>query len=409
MALLLGLTGCTAPAAPEGAGSAPAGVAAGTGAAPEAARGIAALLERRSEAVRRADAAAYGRTVGGPPGERADQQQWFDNVRQLPVAAFSLALERASLVRSAEGWWGTVRVTLQLEGYDALPVVTRDRFRFEREGRGFLVTSTTDAAWERRNRVDRQPWDLGPVVVRERDGVLGVLSADVAHGPAPGELMRAVVRAVAAVRPRVPAGWDGRVVVYALTDPAFVSGLEGVPGGDPLAVDGLTFPVLAGPDSADAAAVAATRVVLNPRILEVPADARDRLLRHELVHVALGERDDRIPVWLSEGLAEYVSVQSMPPSRRLVSGRALAAARGGLTALPDGGTFNGPAAQANYGVSWWLCETIADTWGEPMLWTLVDELDGAPDPTRRVEQRLGVTEQQLLDDAARRLLATYRP
>ncbi len=405
--MLLALSGCTAGSAPPGRSAV--GADGHARIVPEAAHGIAGLLDRRAAAVRRADAAAYGRGVGG---SRARQREWFDNLVQLPVSDLDLSLEPASLVRDGDGWWGTVRVTLRLRGYDALPVVSRDRYRFVRDGRRFRVSSTTDAAWERRNRVGQQPWDLGPVVVRERDGVLGVFSGDGAGGGAPGHadaLVAAVADAVSAIGPRLPFAWDGRVVFYALSDPAFVSRLEGVPGGDPLAVDGLAFPVVAGPDGAGAAEVAATRVVLNPRILEVAEESRDRLVRHELVHVALGERDDRIPLWLSEGLAEYLSVQTLPPSQRLISGAALTAARRGPTTLPDGETFNGPDSQANYGVAWWVCETIAETWGEQMLWTLVAELDRVADPERRTEQLLGVTERQLLDDAARMMLATYRP
>ena len=398
--LVLALAGCslgTAPAEPDATGA-----ASTTRAAPEAARGIAALLDRRAAALRRADAAAYERGVGG---SRARQDQWFDNVVQLPASTFDLALEPASLVRDGDGWWGTVRVALELRGYDALPVVARDRYRFVHDGRRFRVASMTDAAWERRNRVAQQPWDLERIEVRERDGVLGVF--DEGSAARADELVSAVADAVAAVGPRLPLAWDGRVVVYALSDPAFVSGLEGVPGGDPLAVDGLAFPVVAGPDGDGPAEIASTRVVLNPRILAVPDAARDRLVRHELVHVALGVRDDRIPVWLSEGLAEYLSVQTLPPSERLVSGEALTAARRGLTALPDGETFNGPDSQANYGIAWWVCEAIAETWGERMLWTLVEELDGAADPGRRLEELLGVGEQRLLGDAARMMLATY--
>ena len=40
-------------------------------------------------------------------------------------------------------------------------------------------------------------------------------------------------------------------------------------------------------------------------------------------------RDDRAPVWLSEGLAEYVSVQSLPPEKRTIS-------RGGHRGRPGG-------------------------------------------------------------------------
>lgn len=365
-------------------------------------RGISRLLERRSAAVRRADPAAYDTGLGGPVAARTAQRRWFDNLVQLPLATFETELEPATLVRDGDGWWGTVQVTVELAGYDALPVVTRDRYRFRREGRRYVVTSTTDPAWERRNPVSPQPWDLEAVTVREGRGVLGVF--DAASAARADEVVAAVESGVAAMAPRIPLEWDRRVVVYALGSPAFLGSLEGVPGGDPLAVDGLTFPVMAGPDDA---AVAGTRFVLNPRILEVPTGSRDRLIRHELVHVALGSRDDRLPVWLSEGLAEYLSVQALPPAERLVSGEALAAARAGLDRLPDGDTFNGEGSLANYGVAWWVCEAIAQTWGEQMLWTLVDQLAGAQEPHRRLEELLGVPTRRLLRDAGRLMLSTY--
>ena len=174
-----------------------------------------------------------------------------------------------------------------------------------------------------------------------------------------------------------------------------------------MAIDGLTFPVLATPGRMR---VASTRFVLNPRLLAADRTARDRLIRHELVHVALGSRDDRIPVWLSEGLAEYLSVQTIPPAERVISGDALDAARAGLEALPAGDTFNdGPTSLANYGVSWWICEAIAETYGEQMLWTLVDDLAGAENPDLELEAILGISGRALARDAGRLMLATYAP
>ena len=65
-----------------------------------------------------------------------------------------------------------------------------------------------------------------------------------------------------------------------------------------------------------------------------PGQARARLIRHELTHVAVGDRADGVPTWLSEGIAEYVSVRPIPPEDRVMSEEALAAAEAGLTGLP---------------------------------------------------------------------------
>lgn len=368
----------------------------------DVARAVGLLLDRRAAAVRAGDAGAFDAGLAEDPGFRAQQDVWFGNVTQLPVVAYDYALDPASLVRDGDGYWGTVEVSLRLADYDDRPVVTRDRYRFERAGGRLVLSSVSDPEWERANPTASQPWDLEPVEVREGAGVLGVFDAG-SIGRA-GEIVAAVENGIAAVAPRIPLPWDRRVVVYALAEPTFLASLSGVPGGDPMAIDGLTFPVMSRPGQSR---VAATRFVLNPRLLQADPDARDRLIRHELVHVALGSRDDRIPVWLSEGLAEYLSVRTLPPSERVISGEALDAARAGLTALPATDTFNGPDSLANYGVSWWVCEAIAETYGEQMLWALVEELDGVGDPDAELEQLLGVSGRRLVRDAGRLMLATY--
>ena len=372
------------------------------GAGRDIAAALGALLDRRAAAVRTDDAAAFEAGLAQDAGFRAGQDQWFGNVTQLPAASFGYTLDPASLVRDGRAYWGTVDVRLRLEGYDARPVVTRDRYRFERSRGRFVVSSVTDPGWERDNPTAAQPWELEPVEVREGDGVLGVFDdGSVARA---GELIDAVEDGIAAMAPRIPLPWDRHVVVYALARPTFLTSLTGVPGGDPMAIDGLTFPVMARPGETR---VASTRFVHNPRLLGVDPDARDRLIRHELVHVALGSRDDRIPAWLSEGLAEYLSVRTLPPAERVISADALDAARAGLTELPDTDTFNETDSLANYGVAWWVCEAIAETYGEQMLWTLVDELAGATQPDAELALLLGVSGRRLVKDAGELMLATY--
>lgn len=412
--LLVALAACTSAEEPDDARrSAPdresaataEGTALGPGRVRDVARGLERLLERRAAAVRSGDRGAFEAGLDPrDPEFLSGQAVWFDNVVQLPLARLAYRLDAGSLVRDGRSYWGTVEVGLRLAEYDARTVVTRDRYRFIRTRDGFRLASVTDPAWERRNPTTAQPWDLEPVVIREGAGVLGVF--DRGSAPRAGEVVTAVERGVAAIAPRIPLEWDRRVVVYALSNSDFLAGLGDVPGGDPMAVDGLTFPVMAAPGRD---AVAATRFVLNPRLLDDPGPARDRLIRHELVHVALGARDDRIPLWLGEGLAEYLSVRTIPPAERVISGAALDAARRGLTRLPGNEEFNGPDSLANYGVSWWACEVIAETWGEQTLWTLVEALDGAADPAAELRSLLGVSERQLAARAGRAMLATYDP
>lgn len=366
---------------------------------------LARTLRRRADAVLRQDRAAFLAGIARrQPGFVAEQTWYVDNLAQLPLEAFSYDVEPASLVREGRGYWAEVDLTLQLRGYDAAPVVSRDRYLFT-PGRGarYLLASVTDPAWEEEQRdLDVQPWDTGPITVREGAGVLGIFDAG-SESRASG-LVDEVERAADAVSAEEPYGWDRSVVVYALSSPAFLAGLDDVPGDDPLSLDAVTFQVPAAGDG-----VADTRVVLNPRILGAPVRGRSRLLRHELTHVAIGARADGVPTWLSEGLAEYVSVRSLPPQDRAISGAALAAAEDGLTEMPPDSEFGGDTAEASYGVAWWACEYLARATDEAVLWDLLDALQGADDADAVLRDTLRLSSAELARRAGRLMLDTYRP
>jgi hypothetical protein len=341
---------------------------------------------------------------GGDPSFVADQTAYLANLDQLPLDRFSYTLDPASVTRSERGYWATVEVTMQLDGYDARPVVTPDRYLFTPQGkRRYAVASVTDRAWESANRLDPQPWDLGPVTVRTGHRVLGVFDSDsVASARA---VMTEVEEGVSAVAAEIPYEWDDGVVLYALDDPAFLSGLDNVPGADPLSLDAVSFEVMAGPDTRK---VASTRIVLNPDVVGGEGRGRGRLIRHELTHVAVGPRADHVPAWLSEGLAEYVSVRPMAPEDRAITGAALDAAEAGQSALPSDEEFGGPGAEAGYGIAWWACEYLASAYTESILWTLLEAMpEGRPDDVLR--ELVGMDEAELARRAGDLMLDTYRP
>lgn len=369
-------------------------------------RGLDRLLDRRAEAVRRGDRAAFLAGVeASEAGFRRDQATYFDNLAQLPVGRFGYDLDRTSMVRDGTGYRVTVDLALELEGFDEVPVVSRDRYLFTRSrGGGFLLASVTDQDWEQRTGVGRQPWDVGPVTVRSGHGVLGIF--DAGSAAAAPQVVREVEAGIAAVAAEVPYPWDGRVVVYALAEPAFLAGLGRLPVGDPLALDAVTLPVPAGPGRAR---IASTRFVLNPAMVTGgPGAARSRLIRHELTHIALGEHQRGVPTWLAEGLAEFVSVQPMAPEDRVLPAAALQSAEKGLTGLPDDGDFR-DATETSYAISWWACEYLAEAYDEAMLWILLDATRGSGDPARVLRDTTGFGEAELARKAGRLMVATYRP
>jgi len=372
---------------------------------PAVAPALGRVLRDRAAAVRSADQTAFLAGVASRDASFvADQTTYFENLDQLPLARFAYSLDPTSLARTGRDYWATVEVTMQLDGYDARPVVRPDRYRFTPQGQGrYAVASVTDRAWESRNELDPQPWDLGPITVRTGHRVLGVF--DAGSKASANAVMGEVEKGISAVDAAIPYDWDDGVVLYALDDPAFLSGLDNVPGADPLSLDAVSFEVMATPVGRT---VASTRFVLNPDVLGDAGPGRGRLIRHELTHVALGARADDVPAWLSEGLAEYVSVRPMAPEDRAISGAALSAAEDGLSSLPTDQDFGGPGAEAGYGVSWWACEYLASAYTEPILWTLLEAMPkGRPDDV--LEDLVDMDESELARRAGKLMLDTYRP
>ncbi|WP_310527879.1 hypothetical protein [Nocardioides sp.] len=368
------------------------------------------VLHQRARALRKHKWRAFLATVDRTEQRFVDRERvYFANLTQLPLGTLSYRVDGSSLVRTAGGYDAVIQVHLQLDGYDALPVVRPARFHFthDPEGDGLLVASDRDRSWEQRNDVDVQPWDSGAVTVVTGGGVLGIfdtLSAGRAH-----DVIHAVEEGIGQVGQVVPYGWEGHVVVYALSDTDLLEGLDDLPSQDPDALDAVSFPVPARIDDEAGDPLAGTRFLLHPRMLDSDPQQLGRLIRHELAHVALGSHDDDVPTWLGEGIAEWVSVQPMPEDQRLISQATIDAAAAGLDELPADLDYNDADQAAHYGISWWACEAIVDMYGAPMLWRLLDELAATSqeDQDDVLQQTLQMGSGQLAREAAKRILATY--
>jgi hypothetical protein len=139
----------------------------------------------------------------------------------------------------------------------------------------------------------------------------------------------------------------------------------------------------------------ADRVVITPTAFgRLNGLGRHVVLTHELVHVAMGgARDSRTPMWLVEGLADYVGYKKAGVSTR-AAGRELAAliASGDVPASPPGRdafTGSGERLSAAYEEAWLACRMIAERYGESKLVrlyrTAMAEPGDAGDP--RIEER----------------------
>lgn len=391
---------------------------------PDVMAGLQVALLERAAAITGGDAVAFqDGLAAGDPAFLEDQGVWFTNLRQLPLQVYALSPDPATVVRTGPGaYWVNVSVTLQLQGYDTAPATTIDRYLFRSGARGerLRLASTTDPDWEARNGVLAPPWETGPLLVRTAPGVLGLF--DPVSDADSGRLLSSVQAGIGAVSGVVPYPWSQTVVVVALSDDTFLRSLPDLPGSDPAKLDAVAYPVRSevAASAAQPVTTVGTRLALHPRLLGRDGPGRERLLRHELTHVALGERDDHTPLWLSEGLAELVSVQADPVDRRRLQPPALAAARAGLTRLPEQTGFYDQDVAEHYGVSWWACEYAAATAGPEVLWALLEQLDasgvqspgGVADVARQdavLSALVGVNSRTLARKAGKLILATYEP
>lgn len=367
---------------------------------PAVAGAISDVLERRADAVLRGRPRDFLATVDpSRPWLRRRQQRWYDNLRQLPVGHLSFDVRPGTVTERAGRQVAVVRSRLQLRGFDAWPVVSLDRVTFRRTGQGRLVVSRV-VPLHVPGSDPRGPWDRRRLDVVRRGRVLGVFDRG-SRGHA-AEVLSAVQRALPQVEATVPGRLRRGVVVHALSDTLALSQVPRLPGGDPDRLDAVTVGVGQRADG-----YAAMRVVLHPRLLEAAPARRDRLIRHELTHVVLAGRADGVPTWLSEGIAELVSVRPLPRAERPIAVAAVRAARAAPAELPGKDDFAGPGSGAAYGLAWWACEVVAGRYGERALWRLLSRADPETGTDRLLRDVLGIGEQELARAAARRIVATY--
>lgn len=356
-------------------------------------------LTQRGKALAARDERRFRRSLlSGRPDFVAEQETYFANLAQLPISEIDFRMDATTLVRKGEHYWGEVEVALQLSGYDARPVVTRDRFRFtrSRNGERYLLSSTTDPAWEQGRDVRQHPWDLGPIRVQVDSGVLGIFDDETIE--AAENVLDAASLGRFDVAREVPDAGLVDVVVYATSDLTFLDGLASLPVSDADELDAVTIPVLADPARPEGA-VASYRVMVHPRVLTEDLPLLDRLMRHELTHVALGRRADGVPLWLSEGIAEWVSVQPISSGEASLPSEALELAGSGLDQLPGAEEFSGADARAWYGVAWWICEYVVTTYDRAYLWRLLEEFGDGGAAESVIPDVLGLTPEELVREA----------
>lgn len=355
-------------------------------------RAVRDLFAARLRGLESGDLTTWLSAVSG--GDLVEQQrQAFDRMRALHVSGMHVTDVRAMGASSSATVPAERRFEVTL-AYRFADVDTADR-RFALEvtvtdrpapASGLVVVATRPA--------DRpQPWDLPDLIVR-RTGSLLVTGTGTGGSSRVEALMHdatAALGRVAAVLGRArPA-----VIVVPDTDEhaaellgRSVSGLQGVAA----VTDGPLGPTgLAGAD----------RVVIVPTAWSTLSTAGRRVvLAHELTHVTTraAEPQRDTPLWLSEGLAEYVAYHDVRLAESVIAAPALDEVRHSHlpTQWPTDAQFEpgGGHLSAAYGLALLACRTIADDHGQQALLRLYRT--AATTPTVAAFPAAGMTEQSEL-------------
>lgn len=374
------------------------------------------LLDRRAAAIRENDLASFLATLDPTNAKLLfRQRQYFANMRELPLAMLRYTVLKADwpVQLRAKGWGKfvsipQVKVATQLAAYDTSPVIRTTGFAFARkDGKPVIISELTGAGRQFPGSAP-SPWDLVRIHVRSGGETLQIYDDGTWRNSA--RIDRVLRNGIADVRQGLPFTWDGRVVVYVFSKRAVLDSFEGVPGGNIEHLGAMTFPmysVLGQPE------IAGVRFTLLPSSVRAGQPFLDRITRHELTHVAVGDRDDGAPVWFAEGLAEYMGARSIPTDERRIATVAVNRARRGVSNLPASATFNGANQAWNYALAWMAFDYIAATQGEPRLWELMDALHNNGDGTTDAEQDavlervIGISGAELAAKATQRLLHIY--
>ncbi|GAA3118459.1 hypothetical protein GCM10017600_35430 [Streptosporangium carneum] len=122
-----------------------------------------------------------------------------------------------------------------------------------------------------------------------------------------------------------------------------------------------------------AAMATADRVVVLPTgYARLSAAGRDVVITHELTHVATGAtRGGRVPMWLSEGFADYVGYRDAGIAVRAAAAELAEEVCAGVlpSRLPEPADFapGAPRLAQAYEEAWLACRYIAERFGERAL------------------------------------------
>jgi len=387
-------------------------------------RALTALLAVRSRAVMRGDARGWLSTVDrSATAFRARQAEVFENLRDVPLAQWSYryvgvapalpSARRRELGPSA--WVARVLVGHRIRGFDTATSYSEQFLTVVHRRGGWVLAADDDGDGA------PQPWDLGRVRVERGRHVLVL-------GTAPTRSLRGFAveadRAVEQVSQVWGNQWPRRAVLVVprtqtefgrllLRDRKGLGQVAAVTTGDLGLAPGDRVASSAGGTSNGGRLARNDRVVLNPAAFDrLAATGRRVVLTHEVTHVAVrSSTSSAVPIWLSEGFADYVGYRGSGVGRRTAAADVLALVRQGRgpTSLPTAADFDPTRATIapSYSSALLACDLLVDTYGEQGLVRLYRAAtertpNGGPDPQARLAsafpRALGTSQQRFTAD-----------
>ncbi|WP_344610837.1 hypothetical protein [Dactylosporangium salmoneum] len=403
VSMLVALGGGAAAAwALRGGGGAPSGVAWVDVRDEVGGKAVDAVLERRTAAIRSKSLDAWMADVDQSDAAFAKRQrQEFENLIRMPFA--ELRFERTAqpatkmavylpeeLFQRYHAAVKVVAVTVRhrIDGLDSRAVATPWLAVFGYAA-GRWVIAGNGSGRDMPTGALGQPWDSsGAISIVRSDRVVAVVSKT-DGGQALLQMAETGLRRVAEVR---PGGWDGKVLITAVTDKQifdtyFAESQDRV--GQVAAIAVPYYDSVA--EWSSHKAYATTRVVFNPTELSAPTAELQHDLTHEFTHAAMGPvTGPYTPRWVVEGFAEYVAYKDGK-----YNPAGIRAALGDLQikTLPSNEQFY--AEPRNYIGGWLACRMIAETYGQDKLFAFYEGFLRMSEVDSVAREVLGISREQL--------------
>lgn len=324
------------------------------------------LLKARAAAVKGRNKTAWMATVDAPSSAfRARQSVAFDNLIKLPLGQFSYdAVQLAPALSAARAqrvgpsaWVIKAPGTYSLAGYDLAPRSFEATYTLVQRPGGWRLADDTDGA------TALQMWDLPRMrVLRGRSAIV--------IGNAPEARMRDYRATADSAVSRVSGvwgkGWNSHVVIVTPSTTGEFAKLllrSADEGLDQVAA--ITQGVIDPGQRAQG-----DRVVINPKAFTaLQSLGRRVVITHEVTHVAARSSTARpVPIWLSEGMADYVGYSGLDLPRTRVAAELLTLVRQGKgpKSLPTASDFDPSRTKIapSYSASWLAVSRLVDLYGQ---------------------------------------------